>query len=259
MPKVRNRLLISDLQQISLAMSQTYEETRLVTAGGTYLRDQMISGVTVDLVFLDTLSYVHPIGDDFIRDQYYRPLDPEPELPILRGQTVGQVTFTLNDGTTIVAGVGPSEDIRSQNPQLDSFLSTIDNNRDLVAFILILFAMLVITVLVAAVRQLRRWGYRFNLKRLERERRRLVAEGVPRTRKCRSASAYHLISKPDEKVTIPDRIRARYLRHHPDEEQQDAPEETPEVPEATPEAPGQPPEDEDASGDEAAQAQPASE
>lgn len=172
------RSLVSSLRRINQAVEATYELSTLARRGETYRENVPYIGEPVNLHFLNTVSYVHPLEDAAILESRLVLPEQTPRLPIYSSDSIGEVRFTLSDGSVLAVAVGTDRDIHARNNQIDSLLSVIDNNRDLVRLIVFLTAVMAVLILERLIRFLIRLVYRLRLKRVDSVRERMVEEPV---------------------------------------------------------------------------------
>ncbi len=140
---------ISDLLAILNACEENYIIDTLVEAGARFTGDQeqTTDGETFGLVFRRTVYYVRPVDDSFLESTIrYVSFGPH-NRPIQRNMTVGQVTFQLKDGTTIVVDVGPDRQILSDITIIDHTLNQMQNNPNLTLLLFSVFACLILMML----------------------------------------------------------------------------------------------------------------
>lgn len=143
---------IADTLALYNGCDKAYEVSSLVEAGETFSggQEQTIDGEIFGLVYLKTITYVRPVNDDFLESTIqYRSLGPF-SRPIQRGLVVGQVIFTLKDGTVIAADVGPNRQILSNISIIDRALNQLESNENL-TFVLLACLLLLIAVLAYQV------------------------------------------------------------------------------------------------------------
>lgn len=149
----------NDLLALFVGCAAFYESSPLVSAGQLLIdrSEQTIDGEFFGLMFKQTVYYVHPINDQFVKPTTtYKSFGPF-SRPIQYSLRAGQVIFELNDGTEIPVDVGPSRQILSSITFLDKALSDLQSNSNL-TFLLILSASLLLLIILIQVL--------FGLKRL---------------------------------------------------------------------------------------------
>lgn len=147
-----NRL--TDSLALYSACGKAYETSSLVVAGEPFAggEEKTIDGEVFGLVYLKSIYYVHPINDDFLQPMIqYRSLGPFIR-PIQRGLVVGQVIFTLRDGSSIAADVGPNRQILSNISIIDKALNELESNRNLTTVLIICLVILILVLLFHVIR-----------------------------------------------------------------------------------------------------------
>lgn len=115
-----------------------YEVSNLVNAGDEY-RTVSIDGIPepIHAIFKSTVRYIHPIGKEYaLTDTLFTPTQAL-SLPISMGDLLGQVSFTLEDGTQIVTEVVSSENRLSQSSVFSDTLALLRTNHNLTVIIAI--------------------------------------------------------------------------------------------------------------------------
>jgi len=75
-----------------------YTVTPLVSQGKAYPgTDQTKQGDKIELIFLKTINYIHPVADNFLHPAVKYVSHGPHSRPLPRGSTVGHVVFTLNE------------------------------------------------------------------------------------------------------------------------------------------------------------------
>jgi D-alanyl-D-alanine carboxypeptidase len=164
---------ISDLQKIAAACDDHYVVTPLVQAGAAFAAEQerTVDGEAFGLVYKSTVSYIHPVGDSFLSQTIqYKSYGPFTR-PILYSMTVGQVQFTLKDGTVIAADVVPERQLLSRSTVIGHMLEALQNNPNLSVIILAASCLLMIILVVQVILGGRRLIYLVSLLILEKRSR----------------------------------------------------------------------------------------
>ncbi len=131
-------------QELSSGISSVfnyYEVSNLVNAGDQY-RTVSIDGIPgpIEAVFKSTVRYIHPIGTEYaLSDSVFTPTQAL-ALPISTGDLLGQVSFTLEDGTQIVTEVVSSESILSESSVFSDTLALLRTNHNLTVIIILTVA-----------------------------------------------------------------------------------------------------------------------
>ncbi len=147
---------ISDTLSLYDAIERTYEIATLVEAGDNFLggQEQTVDGEKFGLVYLKSITYIRPIGQDFLDSAVqYQSFGPFPR-PILSGAVVGQTIFKLLDGTTIAVDVGPDRQILSSVTLFDQALKELQSNPNLTFILLAMLSTLIIVLVVKLMTRL---------------------------------------------------------------------------------------------------------
>ncbi len=145
--------VVWDVLALYDACESTYENTPLVTAGEAFTgaQEKTLDGEVFGLVYQKTVNYIHPVGDLYLTTPVqYNSFGPF-SRPIQTTMTVGQVVFTLQDGSRIAVDVAPDRQILSSISLVDRTLSLLAVNRNLYFLLIILLAALVITIVIRAI------------------------------------------------------------------------------------------------------------
>ncbi len=143
----------NDLMAIFQACESFYTRSPLVMAGDLFAgtTEQTVDGESFGLVFKNTVYYVHPHSNDWLKQTIrYKSLGPF-NRPILRSMTVGQVVFELVDGTQIAVDVAPDRQILSSISIIDNVLSGLQRNSNLATVLIIAGLFLIIVMLIRVI------------------------------------------------------------------------------------------------------------
>lgn len=143
---------INDTLALYDAMERTYEVATLVEAGEHFFgsQEKTLDGEAFGLIYLKSVTYVRPIGQDFLKSAVqYQSFGPF-SRPILSNMVIGQAIFQLLDGTTIAVDVGPDRQILSSVSLIDRTLKQLQANPNLTILLLASLALLIL-VLAAKV------------------------------------------------------------------------------------------------------------
>ena len=145
---VDNESLYKDLKTVIDTIFSQYEVTNLVSAGDSY-RKISITGIAdpVPSVFKNTITYVHPVGDEYIREGADFIPSEIVALPIRQGQLLGQVVFVMDDGTQIVAEVVSETDVWGQTTRLSDTIHMLQTHQNLATIIALAIIFFVLTAL----------------------------------------------------------------------------------------------------------------
>jgi len=150
---------IDDTVKLYNAVGESFEVATLVEAGDHFFggQEQTVDGEAFGLVYLKTITYVRPKGQDYLDSAVqYQSFGPFTR-PILNGAVIGQAIFKLLDGTTIAVDVGPDRQILSSVTLIDRALKQLQGNPNLT---IVLLATLILLIFVLAVKVV------YNLTRL---------------------------------------------------------------------------------------------
>lgn len=133
------------------AVFEGYARTVLVTRGAHCTDIVQQDGITVTLVYLDTVYYIRPIGAADFEPALQLSVSEVLPLPIEEGERLGQMIFTLPDQSRYVVNVGSDRDILTHNTTLEKILSTAREYQQIVIIALILAALLIIVGIIKLV------------------------------------------------------------------------------------------------------------
>ena len=153
--------LIQNTTRLYSAIDIYYEMSPLVTAGEKMeaVRERAENGDIFELVYLETIYFMHPEDDLFLTQDIQYQGNPPYLLPLTEGTITGKVVFTLKNGMKISANVGPDRDILSSRSQVTLFLQNLDNNPNLAQLLFILVIILIVIMTLYLLRNLFRIYY----------------------------------------------------------------------------------------------------
>ena len=153
--------LIQNTTQLYSAIDNYYETSPLVSAGEKMegLRERAENGDIFELVYLETIYFLHPEDDLFLTQDIQYQGNPPYLLPLTAGTITGQVVFTLKNGMKISVDVGPDRDILSSRSQVALFLQNLNNNPNLAWLILLLVVVLILIMAYYLLRNIFRILY----------------------------------------------------------------------------------------------------
>ena len=134
----KNDEIYQNLSHATEGIFGFYEVSNLVEAGDAY-RSITIDGIPspVDAVFRNTVRYIHPIGREYILpDTTFTP-SKALTLPIRKGDLLGQVSFSLEDGTKIVTEVAAADGIYSQSTFFSDTYTLLQSNRNITVILIL--------------------------------------------------------------------------------------------------------------------------
>lgn len=138
-----------DMIDLIKEITDHYKVSRIVSQNQIYPNyDQTTEGDQISLMFLKKINYIHPKSDSFVNSAVkYVSYGPHTR-PLARGTPVGQVIFTLNDGSQIEAEVGSDVSILSNYTFISKFINSIQQNPNLGKIIFFLTVILCLTLIV---------------------------------------------------------------------------------------------------------------
>ncbi|MDI9461134.1 MAG: hypothetical protein ACOX3P_05745 [Saccharofermentanales bacterium] len=153
--------MIQDVLRLYSAIDNYYEETPLVSKGEKMagLKERAENGDVFDLVYLETINYLHPEDDLFLTQDIEYQGNPPYLLPLTAGTITGKAVFSLKNGMKISANVGPDRDILSSRSQVALFLRNLSANLNLARLLLFLVILLILFLSFALLRNLLRIFY----------------------------------------------------------------------------------------------------
>ncbi len=161
---------ITDLQTVGKQIFDNYTNTLLVSAGQPVpetIKDS-VEGKVFGLVYKRTVNYVKRIGETGVIDREYTSSGPH-NLPLMADDTVGTMTFTFENGTSISVECAPNRTIYSvDSSMMDRILTAFESNRDVYAIILICAGFLCLSLLYQMVVRSVRLYWRLRLRRAEK-------------------------------------------------------------------------------------------
>lgn len=141
-PAIRNQDLINHSIREAIDITEAvfaYYEKAVLVRRGEHCKDIVSrDGITISLAYLDTAYYLRPQGRSDYRPSLQLSVSDNISLPVIAGQRLGQMTFTMPDSTRYVVNVGSTKDIFSQNSTLDSMLSAIRNYPEILQLVVVL-------------------------------------------------------------------------------------------------------------------------
>lgn len=163
-------IMIQDTIRLYSAIDNYYETTPLVTKGEKMegLRERAQNGEVFELVYLETIEFLHPEEDLFLTQEIQYVGNPPYLLPLTAGTITGQVLYTLKNGMKITVNVGPDRSILASRLQIDFFLQNLNNNPNLARVLFILVLALIFLMAIYLIRNILR--IYFYLRYLRRSR-----------------------------------------------------------------------------------------
>jgi D-alanyl-D-alanine carboxypeptidase len=163
-------LMIDETLKLYEKINQHYQRTALTEAGVLVPghSEKTESGETFGLQYLDTVYYVHPKDNFYLKDDVIYVGNAPYLLPIQKGSMTGQIIFEMLDGTRIPVRIGPDRDIISSNTILARLVSQLYNNENLGQIIIGLAALICLILAILLIREIVKLFYWRRMRRLER-------------------------------------------------------------------------------------------
>jgi D-alanyl-D-alanine carboxypeptidase/D-alanyl-D-alanine carboxypeptidase (penicillin-binding protein 5/6) len=120
---------------------------------GDVLKTAKVGDSEINLISMNDIYYVHPLGDSYIKD-FSSASFIEP--PIKKSKAAGNATYTLGDGTTISVDLFPEKEIVPPDDFLTSARKKIQENRNILYLVVFLLLLEVILVIVNLVKLIKR-------------------------------------------------------------------------------------------------------
>lgn len=136
-----------------------FERVTLVNRGDHVRSIVQQNGVEIDLIYLNTIEYLRPRNAEEFTPQMQLSVSNEIPLPISANQTLGQMVFTMPDGTRYSANVGSKSDIVSDNNLVSWLITQVKTYPDIVRIIKILFAVTIILLIANFIQRVIRYNY----------------------------------------------------------------------------------------------------
>ena len=112
-----------------------YLHGTLVTAGSTQ-QAITVEGQSLNLIVTSDVYYIHPKGEDYIKDVTINVDEANLKLPITKNTVVGMLTFTLEDDMAINVELYPDREILPQKTKSQILKERFLENRELVYVII---------------------------------------------------------------------------------------------------------------------------
>lgn len=170
---LRQASLSQPTLQLYSALDDFYKRSPLTRKGEKYpgAPEKATNGDLFDLVYLDSVDYIHPRTDHFLEPTLdYLGNAPYP-IPVQKGAMTGQVIFTLKDGVRIPVRVGSDRDILADNKLFSRGLVQMMRNPNLAYTITGAAVLLSIALFVVIVRELVKLRVWIRLQRIEHKAR----------------------------------------------------------------------------------------
>lgn len=132
-------------------ISTFYELVPLVRRGEHCRTIVQQDGVEIQLVYLDDVYYIRPVSLRDFRPETRLSVPTLINLPINRGDRLGQMSFTMPDGTRYTVAVGASEDILSDNSILGRFMEQVKSYPQLAKLVILLAFLLLLVFIIRLI------------------------------------------------------------------------------------------------------------
>lgn len=142
---------INDVTVISNSIFTDYEFSNLAMENQTFPKSLVIGTDTIELIFKQAITYVHPKDVEFINSTTYEE-NSIVEYPILTTKTVGKVIFELLDGTKITADLYPSRAVWGESNFYQKIISVYSANRDIGILVIISLGFLLLLCVYHLIR-----------------------------------------------------------------------------------------------------------
>ncbi|MDD4323827.1 MAG: hypothetical protein PHR78_01270 [Eubacteriales bacterium] len=162
--------MIDETLKLYDSIDQYYQRIALTEAGSPVPghRESTESGESFSLQYLDTVYYVHPKDNFYLKDDVIYVGNAPYFLPIQKGSMTGQIIFEMLDGTRIPVRVGPDRDIISSNTAMARLVSLLYNNANLGRLIIGLAVFICLILIILLIKEIYLLLYWRRMRRLER-------------------------------------------------------------------------------------------
>ena len=138
--------LYSDAEALLDYGFNNFWKSTLVTRGEV-LKTAALDGNEINLVSQSDIKYVHPVGEDYIKE-FTATADLKP--PLKKSIPAGSARYILEDGTEINVGLYPENEIVPPDDLMTKINKAIQDNKDIFIIVLILVLVEVILLLFNA-------------------------------------------------------------------------------------------------------------
>lgn len=107
-----------------------------LVAAGSNQQAITVEGQSLNLIVTSDVYYVHPKGEDYIKDIAINVDQSKLKLPITKNTVVGMLTFILEDDTAINVELYPDREILPQKTKRQILLERFNESRELVYVII---------------------------------------------------------------------------------------------------------------------------
>lgn len=156
-----------DVRTMTSRIFSYYDTTVLLRQYQPLTQAFEIEGERVPLIALQTISYVHPQGDQSIQTTTLVRSSQNQTLPVMQYEVLGQAVYTLTNGTILSADIGAMETVYSTETFVDRLQALMAAYRSLTILIVALASILLIMWIRQGVRHLFRLYYQTQLDKVE--------------------------------------------------------------------------------------------
>lgn len=125
----------------------------VLVSKGDVLKTASLDGNEINLVSQNDITYVHPIGESYIKE-FSATADLKP--PIRTTIPVGSASYVLQDGTVIAVSLYPEKEMVPEDTFTTKARKTLMENKDILIMVLFLASLEVILILVNLIKLLKK-------------------------------------------------------------------------------------------------------
>lgn len=156
-----------DVRTMTSSIFNYYDTTVLLRQYQPLPQSFEIDGVPVPLIALQTISYVHPQGNPSIQTTTLVRSGQSLTLPVTQYEVLGQVLYTLTNGTVLSADVGAMETVFATETAFDRLMAMAASYPTLIRMIAAVAGIVFIVGISKGTRYLLRRYYETQLERVE--------------------------------------------------------------------------------------------
>jgi D-alanyl-D-alanine carboxypeptidase/D-alanyl-D-alanine carboxypeptidase (penicillin-binding protein 5/6) len=124
----------------------------ILVSKGQVLSEAKIEGHSINLVAGADVYYTHPLLVNYIQNVEYIPVESSMKLPVYKNTVLGNVKFTLVDGTVITVDLFPEVEILPEMTTFEKIKKRIKEQQDIFYIVIALCAVEAILLLVKLVK-----------------------------------------------------------------------------------------------------------
>lgn len=133
----------------------------ILVSKGQALSEAKIEGHTINLVAGVDVYYTYPLGVSYIQNVEPSSIESNLKLPVYKNTVLGNVKFTLVDGTVIAVDLYPEVEILPEMTTFEKLKKRVMEQEDIFSIVIALAAVEVILLLVKLVKWIiKRFSYR---------------------------------------------------------------------------------------------------